>query len=133
MNESASEPDQIRYLSKPWLEQADELLRALTPIAERVEVAMVVRGGPDGDRSYRMVLGPDRVGIDADTDEGGVRMTMNWDIAVSIATGVASAQRAFLDGHLQLGGDTSLLLGHQQELAAIEDRLQPLRASTVYR
>lgn len=123
----------MSYLSTEWIEQADRLLADLSPVADDVVVAMVVRGGPHGDRNYRMVLGPDRVGMDPDRDDGGVRMTMNWDIAVSIATGEASAQRAFLDGHLQLGGDTSLLLGHQQELAAIEDRLQPLRAITDYR
>lgn len=128
-----SESDKVLYLSAAWLHQADELLSGLTPITKKVEVAMVVRSGPEGDRRYRMVLGPDRVGIDPDTDEGGVRMTMEWDIAAAIATGQASAQRAFLDGNLQLGGDTSLLLGHQQELAAIEDRLQPLRAITSYR
>lgn len=123
----------VDYLSQEWIEQADGLLAGLSPVEEDVVVAMVVRAGPNGDRSYRLVLGPDRVGMDPDRDDGGVRMTMDWDVAVSIATGQASAQRAFLDGHLQLGGDTSLLLGHQQALAAIEDRLQPLRAITNYR
>jgi hypothetical protein len=122
----------VAYLSPEWIKQADGLLAGLSPVAEDVVVAMVVRAGPDGDRSYRLILGPDRVGMESDRDDGGVRMTMVWDVAVSIATGQASAQRAFLDGHLQLGGDTSLLLGHQQELAAIEDRLQPLRAITSY-
>jgi len=124
-------PEPIRYLSPAWLTEADRLLEGLTPVTKPVIIAMEVTDGPHGDRRYRMVLGPDRVGLD-DQEDGGVRMTMAWNVAVAIATGQASAQRAFLDGDLQLGGDTSLLLGHQQELAAIEDRLQPLRAVTRY-
>ena len=57
-------------------------------------------------------------------------MTLSWEVAVAIATGRASAQRAFLDGDLQLGGDTGLLLGHQRALTDIEDRLDELRAET---
>lgn len=123
----------IPYLSAEWLQRADALLSTLPPVEDAVEVAIVIRSGPAGERRYRMVLGPDRVGMDADVDKAGVRMTMDWDVAVAIAKGEASAQRAFLDGRLQLGGDASLLLGHQQQLAAIEDNLKPLRAVTSYR
>lgn len=120
----------VRYLSPEWIERSDRLLADLAPVDQELTVAVVVTGGPDGERSYRLVLGPDRVGMDQDGPSAGVRMTMGWDVAVSIATGQASAQRAFLDGRLQLGGDPGLLLGHQSALAAIDDRLLPLRAAT---
>ncbi|MEM9654685.1 MAG: SCP2 sterol-binding domain-containing protein [Actinomycetota bacterium] len=122
----------LRYLSPAWIERADTLLNDLQPLDEAVVVSMVVTGGPDGDRSYQLVLGPDRVAMAADRIDGGVEMTMTWDVAVSIANGEASAQRAFLDGRLQLGGDPAVLLGHQKALAAIDDRLQPLREVTDY-
>ena len=118
----------IRYLSHEWLQRADERLAGLNPVSEPVSVAMTVTGGPDGDRRYRLILGPDRVGISGGHDDSGVRMTLSWEVAVAIAQGRGSAQRSFLDGHLQLGGDTSLLLGHQQALAEIDDRLDDLRA-----
>ena len=53
-------------------------------------------------------------------------------IAAAIARGEIGAQRAFLDGEIRLGGDTTALLGHQAELAEIDDRLADLRAITRY-
>lgn len=124
--------ESVHYLSDEWLRLADQQLAELTPVTGSVAVGMRVRSGPEGDRVYRLVLGPERVGV-AGGDEGcGVHMTLDWDVAVAIAKGKRSAQRAFLDGEVQLGGDTSLLLGHQQELADIDDRLAGLRAATQY-
>ena len=120
----------VRYLDDDWLRRADEELIGLKPVAADVQVGMTVIGGPDGDRRYRLILGPDRMGIGPGLEDSGVRMTLDWEVAVAIAQGRASAQRAFLDGRLQLGGDTGLLLGHQQQLAEIEDRLGRLRAET---
>ena len=120
----------LRYLSRAWLERADACLGDLPPVAESLAVAIAVVGGPDGDRRYRLVLGPDRVGVSPEPDPAGVRMTLEWADAVAIARGESSAQRAFLDGRLRLGGDSSLLLGHQDALAAIDDRLAELRSAT---
>lgn len=123
-------PEKTRYLSDEWLTKADEQLAALSPISTAVSVAMTVTDGPDGERNYRLVLGPERVGVAPGVGDSGVSMTVTWPVAVAIATGEASAQRAFLDGNLQLGGDTSLLLGHQQQLADIADKLDGLRSTT---
>ncbi|MGI9595399.1 MAG: hypothetical protein ACR2QK_04525 [Acidimicrobiales bacterium] len=122
--------ERLRYLSDRWLDEADRRLASLTPLPASVSVGMAVLGGPDGDRLYRLVLGPDRVGVALGLADSGVHMTLAWEVAVDIAQGRASAQRAFLDGRMQLGGDTSLLLGYQQQLADIEDRLDRLRADT---
>ena len=124
--------DGLRYLSDEWLARADRALGDLSPVDEEVAVGVTVTGGPDGERRYRLVLGPDRVGLDPEPEPAGVRMTMAWDDAVEIAQGRSSAQRAFLDGHLRLGGDLSLLLGHQDALARIDDRLAELRIDTRY-
>ncbi len=119
-----------RYLSDEWISLADEALGALTPLETKLEVGVRVTDGPDGERRYRLVLGPDRVGMIEGPDESDVRLTMTWPIAVAIATGNTSAQREFLDGRLQLGGDPGLLLGHQKALADIDDRLADLRQRT---
>ena len=50
----------IRYLSDEWLVAADRQLEALSPVSGPVEVGMTVLDGPDGDRLYRLILGPDR-------------------------------------------------------------------------
>ncbi len=120
----------VRYLSDEWLAEADRRLGDLTPVPAPVVIGMAVDGGPFGDRAYRLILGPDRVGVASGLGDSGVTMTLRWPVAIAVAQGRASAQRAFLDGDLQLGGDTSLLLGYQQQLADIEDRLDELRAAT---
>lgn len=129
---TAPEPssDDPAYLSDAWLAQADAALADLAPIPDPLAVGIEVLGGPHGDRAYRLVLGPDRVGVSPEPEPAGVRMTVEWADAVAIAQGRSSAQRAFLDGRLRLGGDISLILGHQAALAAIDDRLVALRDST---
>lgn len=120
----------VPYLSEAWLQRADAALTDLPPIADDLAVGIVVTGGPDGDRHYRLILGPERVGVSPEPEPAGVRMSLAWADAVAIARGRSSAQRAFLDGRLRLGGDVSLLLGHQTAMAAIDDRLADLRAKT---
>jgi len=122
--------DRPPYLSDAWLAEADAAVAELDPIPDDLAVGVAVVGGPRGDRSYRLILGPDRVGVSPEAEPAGVRMTVEWGEAVAIANGRSSAQRAFLDGRLRLGGDISLLLGHQDALAAIDDRLGGLRDST---
>lgn len=122
--------DSLLYLSDPWLTEADAALSGLVPVPDEVTVGISVTGGPQGDRRYRLILGPDRVGVDPGPEPAGVTMTMAWPDAVAIAKGRASAQRAFLDGRLRLGGNTLLLLGHQDALAEIDDRLVTLRSHT---
>lgn len=132
--ESDASPGQgdtaVDYLSDAWLERAHRAVRGLPPVPSDLAVAVVVTDGPSGARQYRLVLGPDRVAVSAEPEPAGVRMTLAWADATAIAQGRSSAQRAFLDGRLRLGGDTSLLLGHQEALAAIDDRLASLRAVT---
>lgn len=124
--------DGPRYLDDRWLVEADGAVAGLAPVPADLAIGVTVTGGPDGDRRYRLVLGADRVGIDDRPEPAGVRMTLEWQDAVSIARGAISAQRAFLDGRLRLGGDTGLLLGHQEALAEVDDRLAALRARTRY-
>lgn len=122
--------EKVPYLSEAWLDRADEALADLAPIAEALAVGIEVTGGPRGDRAYRLLLGPDRVGVSSEPEPAGVRMSLAWTVAVAIAQGRSSAQRAFLDGQLRLGGDVALLLGHQDALGAIDDRLADLRQVT---
>ncbi len=125
------QPEPVLYLSDDWLARADQLLQHLKPVPDAVTIGVRVTGGPEGDRRYRLVLGPDRVGLDQ-AEAAGATMSLTWDDATAIAQGQSSAQRAFLDGRLKLGGDTGLLLGHQDELNEIDDRLAQLRAATTY-
>ena len=122
----------IPYLSDPWLSEADTRLADLNPLDEEIRVGFRVTGGPDGDAEHQLVLGPDRVGAERGVEGAAVVLTMAWELAVEIGQGRTSAQRAFLDGRIQLGGEPGVLLGHQSRLAEIDDRLADLRADTAY-
>ncbi len=130
--------ESVDYLSAEWFREADDAVAALTPIPSAVTVAVNVHGlsRDRADVSYRLVLGPARVHILAAEPDGAaggdVSLTMAYDVAAAIARGEIGAQRAFLDGHVRLGGDTTALLGNQAQLAEIEDRLGDLRARTRY-
>ena len=90
------------YLSDEWLRRADELLAALSPVPAPVVVGMHVRSGPEGPRRYHLILGPDRVGIGQGLGASKVQLTLEWDVATSIAQGRSSAQRAFLQRRIRL-------------------------------
>lgn len=123
----------MRYLSDQWMKRADAALGDLDPLDGQVCVGFLVVGGPEGDRPYMLELGPDAVHVIPGVDERAeVTLRLDWAVAVSIATGVASAQRAFLDGKLVVGGDVGVLLGHQSVLATIDDHLAELRSETTF-
>lgn len=124
--------DPIEFLSDAWVAAVDTALRRLTSVPGPLVVAVTVTGGPGGDRHYRLLLGPDRVGAEPGPGPAAVTMTMTWDLAVAVNQGRESAQRAFLDGRLTLGGDPVVLLGHAPHLAAVDDALAPLRARTSF-
>ena len=122
----------MRYLSDSWLEAANTALAELSPIPTAVVIGYVVTGGPEGERCYSLQLGPDTPGVSAGVEHAGVTLRLDWELAVAIAQNQASAQRAFLDGELVLGGDVGLLLGHQKALADFDDRLATLRQKTEF-
>ena len=127
---SADQP-LIGYLGDEWLRAADQAVRDLTPIPSAVIVAVQVdRDNHEPPVRYRLVLGPDRVRLLADDEPGQVLLIMSYQTACAIAQGRLGARRAFLDGDIRLGGDSTALLGHQRQLAEIDDRLAELRSRT---
>ena len=122
----------LRYLSDEWLAEADAALAGLAPLPRPLTVGFVVTGGPDGDRSYRIRLGPEQVRLWSGREDAPVALVQAWSTARAIAQGERSAQRAFLDGDIRIDGDVTALLGHQQALAGIEDRLADLRSRTSF-
>ena len=125
----------MKYLSAEWIASANSALEGLAPSDEVAAIGYAITDSPDspdGPRSYSIVLGPDSVGVVEGVESAGVILTMNWDLATSIAQGKASAQRAFLDGEIRLGGDARVLLGNSESMANIDKRLAKLRELTVY-
>ena len=73
---------------------------------------------------FRFADGAVRVHAGSDVD-ADVWLTSDEATAEAIQSGQLSAQRAFLDGVLQIGGDMTLLLTHRRALAAIGELMTP--------
>ncbi|MGH1506135.1 MAG: hypothetical protein ACRBI6_21475 [Acidimicrobiales bacterium] len=124
--------DRIAYLSREWLRAASDAVATAPALDDDVRIGFAVTEAPDGDRSYDLVLGPDRVAYEAWTGDSPLLLRLPYDLAVSVATGAESAQRALLDGRISLEGDAGVLLGHGSLLAGLDDLLAELRSRTDY-
>ncbi len=122
----------MRYLSEPWLEAATHALSDTPPIHESLRVGYDIVDAPPGIGPYTLALGPDRISFDPGLHNTNATLRLRYELAVAIATGVTSAQRAFLDGAIVLGGDVTALLGSGAPIGEIDDRLAALRAITEF-
>lgn len=122
----------MKYLSDEWIDAANTAVKAMPATTEAVAIGYVITAGEGDDRSYSIVLGPDTVAVVSGVDSAGVVMTMDVELATAIAKGESSAQRAFLDGRIRLGGDARVLLGNRESMTEIDTRLAKLRNITVY-
>jgi hypothetical protein len=140
----------LAYLSPAWVVALDQAARADAGLAEATrEVALVVEqhvtGGPDGDVTYHVVFdhgsvsvvsGPATEGDGSGGEAGGpgdvpvVRFTLDHETALDIARGSGSAQRAFMAGTLQVGGDLRVLLDQQLVLSGLHDVFAAVRDQT---
>lgn len=119
----------VQYLSDEWIEAANTAVAGLAPSTEPFSVSYTVTDGQDGERSYTLDLSQRSVVVGADAPVG---LRMSWGIAKAIALGEVSAQRAFLDGNMQIQGDAQALVGNADGMAAVDAALAPLRATTTY-
>jgi hypothetical protein len=127
----------VQYLSDEWIEAADTALSegwdAAADDGDGTTIAYTVSGTPQGKVTYHLHFGPEGAGIasglpDADPD---VTMELDYDTAREIERGEASAQVAFMQGRIKLGGDVTVLLRGAERLAAVGDVLASLRDRTV--
>jgi len=135
----------VLYLSREWMDAARGALAADTGLkaatAEvRLTLEQVVTGvpaevGPDATGTVRWHVRVDQgeVALAAGAGpEPDVRFTTDYATAAAVATGGLSAQRAFLDGRLRVGGDVGMLGRYQRAFAAVDDALAAVRAVTTF-
>ncbi len=128
----------MRYLSPPWIDAArhalaadDALPAALAGVTLTVE--QLVDGGPGGTTRWHVAIDDGRVALTpGPADQPDLRFTTDYATATQIASGALAAQRAFVEGRLQVGGDLSLLITHQRAISAVDDALAAVRARTTY-
>ncbi len=126
----------MRYLSDPWLAAAAAAVSAAVdplPRSADITIQQVVTGSPDGDRTYAVVMAGQSLSlVPGSSAEPDVTFTQDWDTACGIAQGSLSAQAAFMNGRMKIGGNTNLLVENHDLLAEVDDLLGELRAQTTF-
>ncbi|HLM29810.1 MAG TPA: SCP2 sterol-binding domain-containing protein [Acidimicrobiales bacterium] len=132
----------MRYLSPEWMAAAgralanDGDLRAATSELT-LTIEQVVTGAPGvpdgGTVRWQVKIDHGRVAlVDRPAGAADLRFSADHPTAVQIASGELAAQRAFVEGRLQVGGDLSLLTRHQRVFATIDDTLAKVRTETTF-
>lgn len=127
-----------QYLSDEWLELASSALaedEALRTAAADLDLTIQyeVTGAPGGKRAYAIRFDHGVAGIEPGAHaDAPVSFTLDYDTAASIAKGELSAQAAFMQGRLKLGGDVGVLIRQHAAFDGLGDALGPLRATTEF-
>ncbi len=128
----------VQYLSDEWIERAGRELAADTKLAESASDADLtiqyeVAGAPGGKRAYALRFDHGTVGLEPGPHpDAPVSFALDYDTAAAIARGDLSAQAAFMQGVLKLGGDVTVLIREHALLGALEDALGELRSDTEF-
>lgn len=100
---------------------------------EPVVLQYEVTGAPGGKRSYSLRFAGDTASLIPGVDKApSTSFALDYDTAAAIAKGELSAQAAFMQGRLKLGGDVTLLVRQHQILEGIDDSLAQLRELTEF-
>jgi hypothetical protein len=119
------------FLTDGWLDELDGAARGATvDPALRVRVQQVVPDGPDGrEVAYVVQVADGAVTIHPGRhDDVDITFTQDLATARAIHGGELSAQAAFMQGRLRLGGDLRAVIERSAALAAIDDVFAGARA-----
>jgi putative sterol carrier protein len=128
----------VQYLSDEWMDEAGVALAAapgLRDVAgdEPVVLQYEVAAAPGGKRSYALRFERGAVAIEPGPHkDASASFALDYDVAAEIARGDLSAQAAFMQGRLKLGGDVMVLVRHHALFDGLEDALGELRGRTEY-
>jgi predicted lipid carrier protein YhbT len=125
----------VRYLSDEWFDEAGRLLGDHPPRSDREDAFVIQQVVDDGPATepvtwHIAVAGGAARLARGVHDRPDITLTCDLTTAWEVHQGRTSAQAAFMAGRLRLGGDASALLANRDALAALDDRLAPLRART---
>ncbi len=128
----------VQYLSDEWMTAAaadlaaSDSLREATSDAE-LTIQYDVAGAPGGKAAYGITVDHGTVTLEPGAHKDAqVRFELDYSSAAAIASGELSAQAAFMQGKLKLGGDVSVLVRQHALLDGLGDALGDLRARTEF-
>ncbi len=118
------------FLTDEWLDELDAAAReaGARPLP-RLVLQQVVPDGPGGEVAYAVVVEDGQLRVERGRAEHpDLVFTLDRATAEAIHHGELSAQAAFMQGRLRLGGDLRAVIDRAAELAAIDDVFQRVRA-----
>ncbi len=107
------------FLSDAWFaELADAAATATTPDDLSLVIEQAVHGSSSG--VWHLVISGGSISVIRDHHAApDIRLLSDHETAEGIRGGTLSAQRAFLEGRLQIGGDIQALIAHRETLGAL--------------
>lgn len=128
----------VAYLSSEWLERAGAAMSTSAALSEAaaeldLTIAYDVSGAPEGRCEYALRFDHGTVSLEPGPHrDAPVTFALDYDTAARIARGESSAQAAFMQGHIKLGGDVTVLIRDGAALDGVQDALADLRADTEF-
>lgn len=135
----------VQYLSDEWMDEAAAALAAAPGSAAAADggaddagdapvlLQYEVTAAPGGKRSYALRFSDGEIALEPGAHgDAAASFTLDYDVAALIARGELSAQAAFMQGRLKLGGDVMVLVRQQARLGQLDDVLADLRSRTEY-
>ena len=119
------------FLTDAWVDElATAAESARVPPAVRLTVQQVVPDGPEGHEvTYMLEAADGRLSVRSGrADHPDITFTQDRATAEAIHHGEQSAQVAFMEGRLRLGGDLRTVIGDAGALASVEDVFGAVRA-----
>jgi len=118
------------FLTDAWFEALDAAARASSVPADlRLAVQQVVVDGDDVERAYVVAIADGGIRVrPGRVDAPDITFTQDRRTAEAIHRGELSAQTAFIEGRLRLGGDLRAVIDRAAVLAAIDDVFSAARA-----
>jgi putative sterol carrier protein len=120
------------FLTPEWVSAlAEAAAGATVPDGVHLVVQQVVVDDDGAEVAYAIRIDGGAVRVAAGrADDADVSFTQDRATAAAIARGDLSAQAAFLDGRLRVGGDLAAALGSARTLAGLDDLFALPRKAT---
>jgi putative sterol carrier protein len=123
-----------QFLSDAWLADLAVAARAAAPPADlRLVLQQVVRQDRGDEVAYVIRIEDGAVSVEPGrADDADVSFTQDRATASAIATGAMSAQSAFMEGRLRVGGDLRAVVEQARDLAILDDVFRAARSTTTW-
>ncbi len=118
------------FLTDDWFEDLETAaMEAEVEVAPRLVLQQVVPDGPVGEVAYAVVVEDGKVQVQRGrVAHPDLVFTQDRVTAEAIHRGELSAQAAFMQGRLRLGGDLRAVIDRAADLASIDDVFARVRA-----